>query len=582
MRYRLLAALLAATGLCSAQMTPQQKNADFVQLASTYAINYGPLQWKLTALNVDVLNIDDWLRQAVNSADDLGFYEVCVAYVASLNDAHDYFQLPSDFEAALGFYADIYDGKILIDYIDRTQLSSRRYPFQIGDELVSIDGTAASDLVQSFLTYSVAANAISTQRVAAQLLTVRPQGIMPHASQIGAGATVVINRQGGGAQTYVIPWAKAGTELTFVGPVISPFLPDLQASAHAVAAGGYMAPLTKLRNMRLPDAKFAHRGGALQPLALRENGTASHARHGKFVVGLDDSRPVFDMPAGFQIRMGANDYDFLYTGTFPAAGFTIGYIRIPDFEYDFSKDLETELAYMQQNTDGLIVDVMRNPGGDGCVAENAARHFFSSSFQTIGLEVRATWGWVVSFEQALQQAQAEGASGDVIAQYQALLQQVQQAYATPSGRTSSLPICSSSLTVQPLTDLRGNLIAYTKPMMLLTDEFTASAAEMFSGIIQDNQRAVLFGARTMGAGGNVNDYPVTTYSFAGATVTESLMSRKNPISTPDFPATSYVENVGVRPDIAQEYMTADNLTNHGATFVQAFTGAMVQYISSQQ
>ncbi len=162
MRYRFLFALAAAAGLCSAQMTPQQKNADFVQLASTYAINYGPLQWKLTALNVDVLNIGDWLNQAVNSTDDLGFYEVCVAYVANLNDAHDYFQLPSDFEAALGFYADIYDGKILIDSIDRTQLSSRRYPFQIGDELVSIDGVAAADLVQSFMKYSVAANAVST------------------------------------------------------------------------------------------------------------------------------------------------------------------------------------------------------------------------------------------------------------------------------------------------------------------------------------------------------------------------------------------------------------------------------------
>ncbi len=406
---------------------------------------------------------------------------------------------------------------------------------------------------------------------------------MPHAPQIGAAATVVINRQSGGAQTYLIPWATAGTALAFVGPVISPFLPDSQAAAKALAAGDYMAPLLKLRNMRLPAAKFAHRGGERnRTTRLGSSGTPSQSRRDKFIVGLDSSQPVFSLPSGFQIRMGANQFDFLYTGTFPASGLTIGYIRIPDFEYDFSADLEAELAYMQQNTDGLIVDVMRNPGGDGCVAENTAQHFFSTPFQTIGLEIRATWGWVLDFQQALQDAQAGGAPNDVVTQYQQLLQQVQQAYGTPSGHTLPLPICSSSLTLQPLTDSSGNSIAYTKPLMLLTDEFTASAAELFSGIIQDNQRAVLFGARTMGAGGNVNDYPVTTYSFAGATVTESLMSRKNPISTPDFPATSYIENVGVRPDMVQEYMTVDNLTNHGATFVQAFTNAMVQYISSQQ
>jgi hypothetical protein len=86
----------------------------------------------------------------------------------------------------------------------------------------------------------------------------------------------------------------------------------------------------------------------------------------------------------------------------------------------------------------------------------------------------------------------------------------------------------------------------------------------------------------MGAGGNVNTYPVTTYSFSNSTVTESLMSRKNPVITGDFPTANYVENIGVRPDVQQEYMTIDNLRNNGATFVQAFSDAMVQYINSKR
>ena len=143
MYYRFIALLLAAAALCSGQMTKEQKVADFAQLAATYAINYGPIQWKRDALHVDALNVGDWLNRAANSTDDLGFYEVCTAYVASLNDAHDLFQLPSDFEATLGFYADLYDGKILIDSINTKVLSTRKYPFKAGDELVSIDGTPA-------------------------------------------------------------------------------------------------------------------------------------------------------------------------------------------------------------------------------------------------------------------------------------------------------------------------------------------------------------------------------------------------------------------------------------------------------
>jgi hypothetical protein len=550
MHYRIIALLLAASAMCSGQMTKEQKVADFLQLASTYAVNYGPAQWKRDALHVDILNVGDWMNQAANSADDLAFYEVCVAYVASLNDAHDAFQILSDFQATLGFFVDIYDGKFLIDFIDTNQLPPRKFPIQTGDELVSIDGTAAADLLQSLLIYNVSANDVSTRRFAAELMTARPQAFMPHAAVVGDTATVVINTQSGGPKTFTMRWVKTGTPLTVVGPVISPFLPGAVAAA---APGDYMAPLRRLRNLRLPPKKF--------------------------VVEYDSPSPVFNLPANFQTRLTSN----YYTGTFTAQGLNIGYLRIPDFDFESTSDLEAELAYMQANTDGLIVDVMGNPGGLGCFAEDTAAHLIPTVFRTIGLEIRATLNQVFTFEQALQDAENFGASDTTVQGIQAVLQQLQNAYATPSGRTPPLPVCDPfNLDVQPATDGNGNVIAYTKPIMLLVDEITASAGEWFAATMQDNQRAILFGARTMGAGGSVNGYSVTTYSFGSATVTESLMSRKNAIVTPDYPTANYIENIGVRPDVQQQYMTADNLKNHGATFVQAFSDAMVQYINSQK
>jgi len=55
--------------------------------------------------------------------------------------------------------------------------------------------------------------------------------------------------------------------------------------------------------------------------------------------------------------------------------------------------------------------------------------------------------------------------------------------------------------------------------------------------------------------------------------------RKQPVTTPDYPTTSYIENVGVRPDILMDYMTLDNLLNRGATFVSAFTAAAVKHLN---
>jgi hypothetical protein len=551
---RILSLLLVAAALCPAQMTPPEKVLDFSQMAATYAMNYGPLQWKRDALNFDLLNIGDWLNKAINTQDDLDFYELCVSYVASLNDAHDVFLLPSDFQAYLGFDVDIYDGKTIIEYIDRRQLPTRDFPFQVGDELVSLDGVSTQDLIQQLTKYAIAANPLSTSRFAASYITFRAQEIMPHAAVIPALSTAVINRQSGGMQSFSIPWLTAGTPLKIVGPVLPPFSNSAAKASASATSHDYMEPLKRLQNLRIRDHKM--------------------------VLGFGELKPVFTLPSNFVLRMGSSLFDSFYTGTYQAQGLTVGYIRIPSFDASYaSDDFQKEIDYMRQNTDGLIVDIMRNPGGEGCFAEDLLSRIMPNQFQTLGFEIRATRAWVAAFQQALQDAKDFGAPAPVVRQYENLLQQVTAAFQTPSGRTPPLPLCGTSLDVVSAMDKSGQVIAYNKPVMLLADEMSASAADFFAAVFQDNQRGPIFGMRTMGAGGNVQQFNVSTYSEGQATVTESLMHRKNPISTPEYPTAFYVENIGVRPEIKQDYMTVDNLLNHGSTFVQAFTDAMVKLIN---
>src|SRR5262245_30299925 len=155
MHIRTLASLLllvsigASPGL--AQLTLDQKFADFQALAALYAKRYGPLEWKRDALGVDLLNIGPWLDKVKASKDDLDCYEVMVDYVASLNDAHVGYFLPANYQASLGFSVDLYDGKLLVDTISRSRLPAADFGFQIGYELVSIDGQDAQKLVDGLL-----------------------------------------------------------------------------------------------------------------------------------------------------------------------------------------------------------------------------------------------------------------------------------------------------------------------------------------------------------------------------------------------------------------------------------------------
>ena len=99
--------------------------------------------------------------------DGLDFYEVCSDSVASFEDTHSGFSLPSDFVARLGFTVDIFDGAVLIDSLNRTMLPVRDFPFVAGDEVVSVDGVNVENLIQQFIKYAPQGNIRAARRLAA-------------------------------------------------------------------------------------------------------------------------------------------------------------------------------------------------------------------------------------------------------------------------------------------------------------------------------------------------------------------------------------------------------------------------------
>src|SRR5215831_5767748 len=144
----------AITGF--AQLTPDQKTTDFLALVASFDRNYGPYEWKIQAFGYDMLKLQPWLAQVNAAHTDLEFYDVCARYIASLHDYHATFVLPTDYEAWLPFTVDTYDGKVLIDGIDRRFLDPQTYPFQIGDDLVSLDGRSPADWIQALFPYAYA------------------------------------------------------------------------------------------------------------------------------------------------------------------------------------------------------------------------------------------------------------------------------------------------------------------------------------------------------------------------------------------------------------------------------------------
>jgi hypothetical protein len=579
-KYIIAAALLSLAGNLAAQLSPAQREADFTTLASVFAKRYAPANWKIQALNVNLFEISPWIAKVRAAKTDLEFLEICSQYVSSLKDGHTQYIGPGNFIADLGFYADIYDDKILIDFIDRTLLPAARYPFQIGDEIVSIDGRPAKDIVDEYSKLHDYANPKLTRRIAADRLTYRVQSSIPSAGLLGESARVRILRQNGELEDYTVAWVQEGTPIKNFGA-----LPGFFSRKEATPSRSMLAELNteselplwqqvhdKIKRWKLSGAADPfNRGQKLNP----ETGQLVPRR---FILGSGSNSPVWNLPAGFATRQGRNSSDYFFTGTYMAEGKRIGYLRIGAFDSltnAQSQTLDTEINFFNANTDGLIVDVMRNPGGTCSLVTIAQRLMKPGTFTHFTELYRPNRELIELYDEIISLLEVFGSPEYLVENYRFERGMLLSAYENGRGLTGPIPACTFDLNVATASN------AYQKPLIVLADELSTSAADIFPAIIQDNGRAKIVGTRTGGLGGAVetNAQSAGHFSEGFTSNTISIVTRAKEYETPGFPKSAFIENVGVKPDIELDYMTRENLLQRGAPFVERITRIILDEIA---
>ena len=88
--------------------------------------------------------------------------------------------------------------------------------------------------------------------------------------------------------------------------------------------------------------------------------------------------------------------------------------------------------------------------------------------------------------------------------------------------------------------------AINKPLVILIDEGTASASEILSGALKDNQKAILVGKRTYGKGMIQRIYPMPNQTGMNLTIAKYLT-----------PKGIDINKKGISPDYEVEYTTKD-------------------------
>lgn len=568
--------LISGSFVVTAQMTTEQRTNDFQQLAALIAKRYSFVEWKQAALNYDALDLQPWLARVRSAKDDLEFYQICSEYIAKLQDGHSGFSTPSTFIANLGFGVDFVEGKVIVDSITRATLPADKFPFQIGDELISIDNKPVQQQLAEIQPLYGSGLPRAAARFAVQFLTIRNQGYLPRAAEIGETAEVVIRRrEGGTTETYQIPWNKSGLALVNAGPVPNPktrraaAITDIDAPVEGpdgAPSPFYMATVRQKANFRSNWISLAN-----QPGMPDQN----------FLAGVGAVPPYFELPSGFVNRKGLGRFDTYFSGTFESAGVKFGFLRIPQFS-GIGSDIDTEIEFMERNTDGLIIDMMRNPGGSGCLMESLARRLAPDGMLSLAISTRVTWDQILSLESNLRFAELFGANAAEIEEIKRMLTEYRAAFVKPRGFTFLEPVCSNSRALPAYTDRSGKQITYSKPVVLLIDDLSSSAAEGFAAIVQDNRRAMLYGYRTGGLGGAVLSTSVGFYMEARARYTYSILIRNALPAVPGYPDEPYIENIGVHPDKVSDTATVEFIATKGKAWMEKMVADAAEYVNSKK
>ncbi len=575
MRFSAIFFLLAT--LSWAQLSPQQRQQDFLGLAGLYNKQYGPYEWKRQLFGFDMLNVQPWLARIAAAKDDLEYLDICQEYTASLRDGHVFFQIPSNFSAQTLLAVDIYDGKVLIETIGRGAFPLAAFPFVRGDEIVSLDGVPVNEVLTALERYAGSgANPRANRRSAADFLFFRPQSRFPLAVNLGDRLTFGVRRRGAETvELYETPWIKSGEPLRTLG-----LLPTLSGSRAARLMADGQAPqrmTTEGPAWRQMLWELGHSADDHSPADLDPTVEVFHG-----VTGRSATVPYYTLPANFVRRIGTSNADNFLTGTYTANGKRIGYIRIPRMSpNNFTLALQqftAEIIFLEANTDGLVVDVTRNPGGIIEYGHSLAEYFVTVPTGAVGFQLRATAARISSISNQLVFFRATGAPDWAITLYENVLKDLKTAYGENRGLTGTLPLDRPYLELYPAVDANGRPTLYTKPMIVLMDEFSVSTADLFPAVLQDAGRAKIVGYRSGGLGGTNGGFYSGVYSETNAGVTFGLMVRPKSVAADGFPATQYIENVGVRPDIELDFMTTDNLLQFGVPFVNAFTRIITEEI----
>lgn len=556
-------------------------------MKAVYSAAYAPTDWKAKFSNYD---LDAEFEKAVARAranPKLSYADtklILKDFVYAMKDYHVSISFVATEAASLPFTIKGVGDKFFIVFIDRTKLPVETFPFKVGDELVEFGGVVTSKAVtevQSQFTENVSATDRATaelrltNRTAARGLVI-PQGPVTLAI-LKKGAKVASRLQLIWDYTpeKVNPRRALALNRNIQGNLN--FLDGANSGLQLVGDLGRNLDGKFFVNSDVPEEIAQVRASALFKPKMEVSTDTKAAVENPYNLGTKKS---------FTPSLGAKVWESPDTNYFDAYIYKtadrklIGYVRIASYSTpDYMKataDFRKIIERFESSTDGMIIDQVNNPGGSVFYLYTLASMLSDQPLKTPRHRMSITQADVFEALKEIEKLKnvkndEEAKKASPIEEYHGYpssyeFVQFTLSYARfivsewAAGRKLSDPYW-----IAGVDHINPDPVNYTKPILLLTNHQDYSGGDFFPAILQDNKRVTVFGGRTAGAGGYVNNVTIpNSLGINAFRITQSIAERVdgNPI-----------ENLGVTPDVAYE-MCAEDYTNNYVPYVKAIQAAM--------
>lgn len=530
--------VLATVAWCASggarPLTHDQKLADFHYLVSVIEAGYGPLEFKQTNKIVLFPQLNTQFEQEIaNTTSNQDFYYKMVEYIAAFQDGHFGMYLPSEKAVSAPLVTDLVNGKVLITEIRRDKLPVEKFDFQVGDEIVSVDGAPVSEYLDKVGRYVGSGNPHSVRRFASWSVFSRKAQRMPLPldksvrMEVRRGTSEII-------EPATLDWEVAGND------------PDESGSAP-------IRPLSAMSNVNF---------GRLDNPIVRD---FVHMDADSNYACSPDTR--IEIPKDATVIMKSPFVAYYH----PTAKGNVGYLRIPhyypqpapgqnatDTVLNWVNSYHYAVRELEKNTVGLIIDQDHNCGGSVWIVHKLLAMFMDKPFQESQFQLLA------SKEAYLDVKAWANELPEFTFDREGMNRVIKLVEETWLKGTSRL---TPKIAIDGKDTFPNETIHYTKPIVVLIDEVAGSGGDMFPAMMQGLGRAKLFGQRTSGLGGHVTRYP--------ARLPNSQLIFRMTKSLFYDPKGQAIENHGAVPD--QTYTITRNDVLYG---FKEYRGQYLNYLLS--